>query len=964
VSHGVSACEAVLRDLLEVEDAEDRQALLARSLLPRDGIERDALLHALKDISEQHLVSDTNVALGLAELLIYGAELIEEPRHRALGLLAKADALRIQGQFVAAVDLYEQAGRIALSLEDSVTWARTRTGWVPAMHYLGHGREAMPVAEEAFRILSQATQWLRAGGLSLNSGLVWYELGQYARSNELYERAMALYRRAAEANPELTARVEERVARARANMAVNHALLGDFPAAIELYNTARVAFRQLGHPESALRVEHYLAALYAGQGQLTRALRVHADALASAERAGLADTVVEVSLEMVRCYAGLNRHADALALAEQLVERCEASRSPTEAAKARLACAQSLAALGEVDRALTELELAASTFAISGQAAELASTELLRARLHLAAHEWRAALAAGHHALEFFENRGLSLPRAQAELVLAHAHLGADEPMHARARAEAALTHAADREVLPLTQQAHHALALAAEAGGDPQTALAEYESAVHDLERVQNRLATQLRLEFLGDKLQVFHDAIDAALRHDETHRALGYLERAKSRALVDYLTSNADVHVRARDPGEQALIDELASLRDEHHWFVNRLLGLSMADEPLGEAERAALQASVDERERKIARVLERLALQRDAEGLEAIGWTPASSAPELPEIPPGSVLLEYLLREDDGLVFVLTPSGLHVEALTTGARGLRRLLGRFQLNLDSVQHAIGNGEPLEQLVPNARGVLLSLYRALIEPVAGHVRGAERLIVIPYGPAHGVPFQALFDGQQHLIDRAQVVTCPSSTLLMLSERRPRPSDRGSVVVGHSGGGQLAGVLDEARAVSDLLGGTCYLEGEATRAAVMSEAPRRDIVHLAAHGEARLDNPLFAHIALADGQLSMIDIFNLRLDGALVTLSACETGRAAVVGGDELVGLSRGFLFAGAATLVQSLWRVDDRSTARLMHCFYRALLAGISPGAALRQAQQTLLGEGLHPHLWGAFQLVGRAS
>src|SRR5215216_2986893 len=117
-------------------------------------------------------------------------------------------------------------------------------------------------------------------------------------------------------------------------MALNHALLGDLERAVDLYATARDTFEQHGQQESALRVEHYLASLYAGQGQLTRALRVHADALATAERAGLADTVVEVSLEMVRCYAGLNRHADALELAERLLERCEANMSPTEAGKA------------------------------------------------------------------------------------------------------------------------------------------------------------------------------------------------------------------------------------------------------------------------------------------------------------------------------------------------------------------------------------------------------------------------------------------------------------------------------------------------------------------------------------------------------------------------------------------------------------------------------------------------------
>jgi CHAT domain-containing protein len=132
-------------------------------------------------------------------------------------------------------------------------------------------------------------------------------------------------------------------------------------------------------------------------------------------------------------------------------------------------------------------------------------------------------------------------------------------------------------------------------------------------------------------------------------------------------------------------------------------------------------------------------------------------------------------------------------------------------------------------------------------------------------------------------------------------------------------------------------------------------------VVHLAAHGEARLDNPAFAHVALADGQLGMPDIVNIRLDGALVTLSACETGRNAVVGGDELVGLSRGFLFAGASTLIQSLWRVDDRSTTSQMEDFYTALRQAKTPGTALRDAQRRSLEVAPHPYVWAPFQVVG---
>jgi CHAT domain-containing protein len=167
--------------------------------------------------------------------------------------------------------------------------------------------------------------------------------------------------------------------------------------------------------------------------------------------------------------------------------------------------------------------------------------------------------------------------------------------------------------------------------------------------------------------------------------------------------------------------------------------------------------------------------------------------------------------------------------------------------------------------------------------------------------------------------------------------------------------------VLSEARAVSSLLPGECFVEGQATRAAVAEAAGRHGVLHLAAHGEARLDNPTFAHLTLADGQFGAADVFNLELDGALVTLSACESGRSVVAAGDELIGLSRGFLYAGAATLVQSLWQVEDGSTARLMERFYRALRSGQPKGAALRQAQLALLSSEAHPYSWAPFQLVG---
>ena len=270
-----------------------------------------------------------------------------------------------------------------------------------------------------------------------------------------------------------------------------------------------------------------------------------------------------------------------------------------------------------------------------------------------------------------------------------------------------------------------------------------------------------------------------------------------------------------------------------------------------------------------------------------------------------------------------------------LPGGQREAGRLLHLWQMNLESTARALQAGTAVEGLARNARGVLRSLYRLLLEPVAAALDGRRALVqVIPHGPTHAVPWHALFDGQRHLLERMEVVTCPSSALLRLcAGRQPSPGAAPRTAPWSSPTATAGGcrqVMEEARAVAQLFPGERYLEGEATEAAIVDAAPRHGIIHLAAHGEARLDNPAFAHLQLADGQLTTADVFNLNLDGALVTLSACETGRSVVTGGDELIGLARGFLFAGASTLVQSLWRVEDGSTARLMERFYRALRDG----------------------------------
>jgi CHAT domain-containing protein len=134
-------------------------------------------------------------------------------------------------------------------------------------------------------------------------------------------------------------------------------------------------------------------------------------------------------------------------------------------------------------------------------------------------------------------------------------------------------------------------------------------------------------------------------------------------------------------------------------------------------------------------------------------------------------------------------------------------------------------------------------------------------------------------------------------------------------------------------------------------------------VLHLACHGNFRVDNPLFSSLQLGDGWLTVRDVYGLDLRNCeLVTLSACETGVSALMPGDEWIGLARGFFSAGAPSLLVSQWAVDDEATAAFMLIFYSSLLGGARPGAALRYAQCQMAEKHPHPYFWAPFVLLGR--
>ncbi len=347
--------------------------------------------------------------------------------------------------------------------------------------------------------------------------------------------------------------------------------------------------------------------------------------------------------------------------------------------------------------------------------------------------------------------------------------------------------------------------------------------------------------------------------------------------------------------------------------------------------------------------------------------------NTAPAAPPLEPDTLMLEYFVLKGHYVLFMVANPGAAdvpptVEWIPLDAplAAVAGLLNALRLNL----RLVPGSDPARiiKLLPNAQGLLARLYQLLLEPIQQRLKSAGRLIIVPHGDLHYLPFHAFLDGRNYLAQTHSISYLPASSFLPLLDAGRGVGSR-ALAAGFSYGGRLPNAVAEAEGVLAGWPHEQLLESACTLEAVSAHLAGCAILHLATHGEFRPDEPLFSGLALADGWLSTLDVFELPLEASLVTLSACETGRSRVSGGDEILGLTRAFLAAGAASLLISHWAVEDISTRLLMRRFYDLLAAGARKDDALREAQLRFIAGDeepfrAHPYFWAPFYLLGAAG
>jgi hypothetical protein len=340
---------------------------------------------------------------------------------------------------------------------------------------------------------------------------------------------------------------------------------------------------------------------------------------------------------------------------------------------------------------------------------------------------------------------------------------------------------------------------------------------------------------------------------------------------------------------------------------------------------------------------------------------GAPPPDPADAISTLGPDDLVLEYAQSGDRLHLFLIDRSGIEARPNICSVAVVRDLVDLLRFQLSKGGLGEDHASRFEGLIAETlRGYLERLHDLLLGPAAGRLDG-KSLRIVPHGLLHGLPFHALESGGEALVDRCLVSYAPSLAVLGLLSGR-----RGAIVAPPL----VLGVPDraapeieaEVEAVSRLVRGAQVLRGsEATANAFRRSERRSSLLHVACHGFFNEDGPWTGGLRLGDSWVSLPELYTLRGTADLVVLSGCETGRGTVYSGDEWVGLVRGFLQAGARSIVASLWEVHDRSALVLMERFYVGLASGLPVAAALAQAQRESRRDDPLPIRWAPFMLIG---
>lgn len=482
-----------------------------------------------------------------------------------------------------------------------------------------------------------------------------------------------------------------------------------------------------------------------------------------------------------------------------------------------------------------------------------------------------------------------------------------------------------------------------------PAEAIPFYQKAIEQTESIRSLLQSEEhRQSYFEGLLPAYVNMITVLSEAGKQKEAFNYGERARSRAFLDLLGNKAQLS-RVKSgllEEEKALQERIASIKAK------------LSSEEDGEADSAGLRKELSEAEQAYGAFLSKVRKQdKEQASLTSVEPLTLQQVQEL--LDPGTTLIEYFVTEREIFVWVVEKEKLRFVRVPLPKEELGKLVKTLRESI----FALGEKGKFKE-------VSAALYERLIQPLLPHITG-KQLIIVPHDVLHYLPFQALLSGQEkYLIQDYPIYYLSSASLMQFTHEKRRASGERALVMGNPTLGDEAYNLRfaerEAREVARVFPKSeVYVEAEATKSRAISLSPNFEMLHFAVHAELNEEDPinsalLFAAEGKDDGRLKVGEIFLLNLKAGMVVLSACETGLGKLSNGDELIGLTRAFIYAGTPSIITTLWKVNDRASYELMREFYQHLKTA-KKVEALRQAQLKVMEQFPEPFYWAAYELTG---
>ena len=464
--------------------------------------------------------------------------------------------------------------------------------------------------------------------------------------------------------------------------------------------------------------------------------------------------------------------------------------------------------------------------------------------------------------------------------------------------------------------------------------------------------LDDEYKILYYGNNTAVYRYMIRVCMRLNKFIEAYEYVRRSKAKALLDLLTTGnikpatKNSLIEEYIKKERTLLNKKRIIQNQYlhrDHSVDSFTGFLQIKANSSYEELVKVNRSLDKLYDELEELDPRYTLLRRPKNI---------SLNELQESVEtfDTVIVDYYLDEEQVYIFVFSKERFFSKTVKIDKK-FDEYINNCFVEVINYDKAVDNNNSFSNKWKD-------LKQYLLEPIEEYLRDMKFIYFIPHNIIHYIPLHALELSKEPLIKKFGVLYLQNVTLLGFF-RNNLQEIQTCTAIGQFKGNEKDFFYREAKEVARIFNSTALIDPPKSE---LMKFIKSDLLHFATHGQYDRENPLNSQISLNDTEkFTVKEIFGLELNANLVTLSACESGFNKYKVGDELIGLTRALTYAGARSIIVSLWRVSDQSTYELMLSFYRNLKKGMDKVSALQTAQIRLIDDGFHSHFWAPFILIG---